>query len=260
MYRAARFGGKNRTFEGKRFDIWIYPASCGTRLRGGPTYQASEIIFPAKSCFFLKHSIFLQIAGPEGEIFLRSNPENSNRPQSPCFGGFRRVLAAFGDPSNLLSKSLFAGEFFDAQFADAVAGGVGDFRPGVNEVFALPFWPSIARVRLSFRTKYRYAPRPSAVAARIFRTPSCAKKTYKTSSPRALWFRASSWCASSTRAACIRGRFQCQVVARVQYIPVERFQKTGRLVDISPRRRLIPAADSRFLLKKCLKTLDKPND
>ena len=162
------------------------------------------------------------------------------------------------------------GSFFDAQFADAVAGGVGDFRPGVNEVFALPFWPSIARARLSFRTKYRYAPRPSAVAARIFRTPSCAKKTYKTSSPRALWFRASSWCASwlcaysccasSTRAACIRGRFQCQIVARVQYIPVERFQKTGRLVDISPRRRLIPAADSHFLLKKCLKTLDKPND
>ena len=79
MYRAAGFEGRNRTFEGKRFDIWIYPASCGTRLRGGPTCKAADIIFPAKSCFSLKHSI-LQIAGPDGDFPPQTNPENSNPP------------------------------------------------------------------------------------------------------------------------------------------------------------------------------------
>ncbi len=102
VYRAARFEGKNRTFEGKRFDIWGYiPASCGTRLRDGQTYQAADIIFPAKSRFFLKHSIFCRLPDRRAIFPLKPIPKTQTARSlmlwrlSADFGVFRRFLKLF---------------------------------------------------------------------------------------------------------------------------------------------------------------------
>ena len=97
-YRAARFEGKN-PFEGKDLIFGYIPASCGTRLRGGQACQAADIIFPAKSCFSLKHPI-LQIAGPDGNFFPKTNPEQTARSLmlwrlSEGFGDFRRLPKPF---------------------------------------------------------------------------------------------------------------------------------------------------------------------
>ena len=82
-------------------DLILYiPASCGTRLRDGQTYQAADIIFPAKSRFFLKHSIFCRLPARRAIFPLKPIPKTQTARSLMLW----RLSACFGDSSNFLSK------------------------------------------------------------------------------------------------------------------------------------------------------------
>ena len=98
VYRAAGVEENNRTFEGKRFDIWIYSRVSQNAITGSPPCQAVDIIFSAKPCFSLKRSIFFADYRPGRRFLPQTNPPNKP-PRSlsvlAAFCGFWQLLKLF---------------------------------------------------------------------------------------------------------------------------------------------------------------------